>query len=138
MKRNLSLVFVISALVLGAQMLFAEPVKMEPAYFGAPVTCFDKLNLKGSQLTIDGTAVTASAANLNAGVASSTASLVSNAVLKVYGSNLVIVAGGTISVPAASIGSAALLYGTPYTTQTVAGVFTNVIDAKGLTVSHNP
>jgi len=34
--------------------------------------------------------------------------------------------------------SSALTYSTPYTTQTVAGVFTNVYDAKGVNVSHNP
>ena len=57
---------------------------------------------------IGGVKVTATAANLNAGLASSTASLVSNAVLKVYGSNLVIKAGGTVTLPDASVASAAL------------------------------
>lgn len=57
---------------------------------------------------IGGVKVTATAANLNAGLASSTASLVSNAVLKVYGSNLVIKAGGTVTLPSASLASAAL------------------------------
>ena len=45
---------------------------------------------------------------------------------------------GAVSFAAGSLGSAALAYGKPYTTQTVAGVFTNVYDAKGLNVSHNP
>jgi len=138
MKRNLSLAVVIAAMAFCAQMVFAQQIEMTPKNFGGPVSCYDKVNILGSKLTIDGTAVTATAANLNSGVASSTASLVSNAVLKVYGSNLVIVTGGTVSVPASSIGSAALAFGTPYTTQTVAGVFTNVLDAKGLMVSHNP
>ena len=57
---------------------------------------------------IGGVKVTATAADLNAGLASSTASLVSNAVLKVYGSNLVIKAGGTVTSPDASVASAAL------------------------------
>jgi hypothetical protein len=34
--------------------------------------------------------------------------------------------------------SSRLSYTTPYATQTVAGVFTNVYDAKGLSVSRNP
>lgn len=100
MKRNISQVFVISALVLCAQMLFAQQVKMDASYFGAPVTCYDKLNLKGSKLTIDGTVVTATAANLNSGVAGSTSVLVSNEILKVYGSNIAVVAGGTITLGA--------------------------------------
>lgn len=52
-----------------------------------------------SQLYIGGTAVTANAANLNSGLASSTASLVSNVNLKVYASNIVLVAGATITLP---------------------------------------
>jgi hypothetical protein len=57
---------------------------------------------------IGGVKVTATAAQLNSGLATATSSLVSNAVLKVYGSNLVIKAGGTVTVPAGSIDAAAL------------------------------
>lgn len=57
MKRNLSQVFVISALVLCAQMLFAQQAKMEPSYFGAPVTCYDKLNVSAGKLMLGGVAL---------------------------------------------------------------------------------
>lgn len=57
---------------------------------------------------IGGVKVTATAAQLNSGLATATSSLVSNDVLKVYGSNLVIKAGGTVTVPAGSVDAAAL------------------------------
>ena len=59
-------------------------------------------------LFLNNTQVTATADNLNSGLASSTANIVSNSTLKVYGSNLVLVTGGTISLPSASIASTAL------------------------------
>ena len=77
--------------------------------FRSPVEFYSDVNFDSSAVwKINGTKVTASAADLNAGLASSTASLVSNAVLKVYGSNLVIKAGGTVTVPAGSVDAAAL------------------------------
>jgi hypothetical protein len=57
---------------------------------------------------IGGVKVTATAAQLNSGLATATSSLVSNNVLKVYGSNLVIKAGGTVTVPAGSISEASI------------------------------
>ena len=77
--------------------------------FRSPVEFYSDVNFDSSAVwKINGTKVTASAADLNAGLASSTASLVSNAVLKVYGSNLVIKAGGTVTVPNGSVDAAAL------------------------------
>ena len=56
--------------------------------------------------------MTATAAQLNlaggGSAATLTPTLVSNATLKVYGSNLVIKAGGTVDLPAASVASTAL------------------------------
>lgn len=57
-------------------------------------------------------------------------------VLETTGAGTILAAFNASAVT--NIPSSALTYVTPYTTQTVAGVFTNVIDAKGLTVSHNP
>lgn len=57
-------------------------------------------------------------------------------VLKTTGAGTLLAAFNGAAVT--NIPSSALTYVTPYTTQTVAGVFTNVIDAKGLTVSHDP
>jgi len=70
-----------------------------------------QVNLNGAW-KIDGTEVTVTAAQLNsagAGSASTlTPTLISNATLKVYGSNLEGKAGGTVTLPAASIAAAAL------------------------------
>ena len=57
MKQKFSLMYVIAAMAFCAQMLFAQQVKMEPSYFGAPVTCYDKLNVSSGKLMLDGVAL---------------------------------------------------------------------------------
>jgi hypothetical protein len=77
-----------------------------PATFGKDVRVTD------GSLYLSGTQVTANATTINAAGGGTTATLaptlISNATLKVYGSNLVVVTGGTITLPSASIASAAL------------------------------
>ncbi len=104
MKRTMAKVFGVAAIfsAIFTTAVMAAEISEDVNYKGT--VNFDE----GAILKIKGVQVTATAANINAGVASSTASLVSNAVLKVYGSNLVIVTGGTVTLPDASIASAAL------------------------------
>ena len=83
-------------------VVYAEQF-LSPVVFKSDVE-FDS----GAVWKINGTKVTATAAQLNSGLATATSSLVSNDVLKVYGSNLVIKAGGTVTVPAGSVDAAAL------------------------------
>jgi hypothetical protein len=77
-----------------------------PATFGKDVRVTD------GSLYLSGTQVTANAATLNAAGGGTTATLtptlISNATLKVYGSNLVVVTGGTVTLPSASLASTAL------------------------------
>jgi len=83
-------------------VVYAEQF-LSPVVFKSDVE-FDS----GAVWKINGTKVTATAAQLNSGLATATSSLVSNDVLKVYGSNLVIKAGGTVTVPAGSISEASI------------------------------
>ncbi len=77
--------------------------------FRSPVLFASDVDFDSSAVwKINGTKVTATAAQLNSGLSSATSSLVSNDVLKVYGSNLVIKSGGTVTLPAASVDAAAL------------------------------
>jgi len=77
--------------------------------FRSPVEFYSDVNFDSSAVwKINGTKVTATAAQLNSGLATATSSLLSNEVLKVYGSNLVIKAGGTVTVPAGSISEASV------------------------------
>jgi hypothetical protein len=67
--------------------------------FRSPVEFYSDVNFDSSAVwKINGTKVTATAADLNAGLASSTASSVSNVNLKVFGSNITAVAGGTATL----------------------------------------
>ena len=73
---------------------------------------------------IGGVKVTATAAQLNSGLSSATSSQVSNDVLKVYGSNLVIKAGGTVALPASTID--ATMIGTANTLNLISNKFAKV------------
>ena len=99
---------------------FAEDVR-DPQDFRAQVRIHKDASVEsggsldiesGGSLKIGGTAVTATAAQLNAAGGGSattlTPTVVSNATLTVYGSNLTVKAGGSVTVPAGSIAAAAL------------------------------
>jgi hypothetical protein len=87
-----------------------------------------------TNLYFNGTLITATADNLNSGVASSAATLISNATLKVYGSNVQIVAGGTLTVgaggtltlPAGSVGSDDIAAGTMANAMTISNATTKL------------
>lgn len=74
--------------------------------------------INGTNVTADATELnkldgfTGTTANLNSGLASSGATLVSNVNAKAVFSNLVVVAGGTVSAPASSIAAASVAGGT--------------------------
>jgi hypothetical protein len=78
-------------------------------------------------------------AAFDAGVSNATAIIyartvrVANNGVFTLGTNVTVTFGAN-----SALASSSLAYSTPYTTQTVAGVFTNVYDSKGLNVSHNP
>lgn len=104
MKRTLWTM--VAVMTCAATVLLAEEFR-NPVVFKNDVD-FDT----GANLKIQGTKVTSTAAQLNAAAGGSTATLtptlVSNATLKVYGQVLEVVSGGTVTLPAASIASAAL------------------------------
>lgn len=85
----------------------------------------------GAILSIVGTKVTATAAQLNAAGGGSTATLtptlITNNTLKVYGSNLVIKAGGTVDVPAGSVAAASIAAGTMANTMIISNTLSQYV-----------
>lgn len=103
MKRTMAMVFGVAAIfsALTTAAIMAADVSENMNYRGE--VNFDE----GAIVKIKGVQVTATAAQLNAAGGGSgstlTPTLVSNATLKVYGSNLVIKAGGTITTPSLDV-----------------------------------
>jgi hypothetical protein len=84
----------------------------DDTFIPGPATFAKDVRVTDGSLYLSGTQVTANATTLNAAGGGTTATLaptlISNATLKVYGSNLVVVTGGTVTLPSASIASSAL------------------------------
>lgn len=139
MKRFIMGAILASVVLAGAGWI---TMQNDDYWFPGNVSVQKSLDIKEADgLKIEGTAVTVSATELNAAGAGTTdtlaPSLVSNAVMKVYGSNLVIKTGGTVTVPSGSIAAVSVAtntLGAKTITLVDAGVSTNVLyfSAQGI------